>query len=1007
MCAESNRLPNLFDEIFNDNIDIVDTNSHSKYKCKICNQSFTYLYLCKKHIMVDHNNVDLLSNFIKILKDDYENMLTDISNTYSSEFGQNYDQSYINQIENIYAIENDKYYKCGICKEVFPNGTDCIMHIKYTHYNSYFKHTCKPCRNIFLTNERLQVHNMNYHDITTSKSDNYEILTNEKITEILNDIKNTKLTEIECISCGEILKKKSFKTHLESKHKQKEISINTHKSSGILLETKTQAIGAIIKISENEYECPICVMITTKKSSCSSHITTRHYSHEKKTKKDIKLPGPKSKYEIVDYSYDPKYADKVNMVCTICPEELQKTISNTDNLIRHVKIHFKEFYKKCDECEVTVFTYDLKDHKKNNHRKDLIINDIPYKNIQIKDFCNIESNTVEKNNIKIIEKTIEDIKTENINETTEEIKKEGIVEKNNTKEPKIDWYNCDECDKVYEHKTSLIRHKKKAHGNTNINRSFKKDNENNKEKPKKDYECDECSNAYQDKKSLTRHKKAKHNSSYVKPKCNMLLKNGNVCGRILSNDKELIRHQKQFKGHCPNIAYKCEFESCDMVNIDSKIIEDHIKVCDFNPDVKKVKCDTCLLDFNEFDITKHNNTFHSNTLKYYTCPYDDCVDKKNISPFKNMEDLHTHIKNKHQNGYICNFIKAHYKCQRIYSNKDSLKTHRENFHNILKCQHGDIDNKNTKCNMEFNQQLDLDIHMREVHKQNVLMIKCLFTDCLKEFHTELEFRKHQNTVHQFRNKFYQCNTKGCKLEFLSEDKLLSHKKYTHNMNTELKYCNIPNCRYYTNCENEMNIHIEYYHDIGTNVCDICLEEHKSRIEYKTNNDLIYICKQCYQNEKNKQNSMELRMSQYLDSYEHLKSFNVSNDTALISLGGCTKYRPDKLYLGEDRVIWVECDENQHIGYDPTCEESRILEAYDNFTPKKLIVIRWNPNNYKSKDNKVVDVEEKLEMLQKLITHVIYKDLKNIPSYIYTYYMFYDENSRMFTKNSPYELIYEF
>jgi hypothetical protein len=62
--------------------------------------------------------------------------------------------------------------------------------------------------------------------------------------------------------------------------------------------------------------------------------------------------------------------------------------------------------------------------------------------------------------------------------------------------------------------------------------------------------------------------------------------------------------------------------------------------------------------------------------------------------------------------------------------------------------------------------------------------------------------------------------------------------------------------------------------------------------------------------------------------------------------GCSKRRPDLcLDLGY-QILIVEVDENQHIDYDCTCENKRIMELSKDVGHRPIIFIRFNPDDFK-------------------------------------------------------------
>ena len=69
-------------------------------------------------------------------------------------------------------------------------------------------------------------------------------------------------------------------------------------------------------------------------------------------------------------------------------------------------------------------------------------------------------------------------------------------------------------------------------------------------------------------------------------------------------------------------------------------------------------------------------------------------------------------------------------------------------------------------------------------------------------------------------------------------------------------------------------------------------------------------------------------------------------------GGCSKRRPDLLLDLGYQIIIVEIDENQHIDYDCSCENKRIMELSQDLGYIPIVFIRFNPDDYKI-DGKVI------------------------------------------------------
>jgi hypothetical protein len=69
--------------------------------------------------------------------------------------------------------------------------------------------------------------------------------------------------------------------------------------------------------------------------------------------------------------------------------------------------------------------------------------------------------------------------------------------------------------------------------------------------------------------------------------------------------------------------------------------------------------------------------------------------------------------------------------------------------------------------------------------------------------------------------------------------------------------------------------------------------------------------------------------------------------------GCSRRRPDLLLDLGYQVIIIEIDENQHIDYDCSCENKRLMELSQDVGHRNIIFIRFNPDDYQDRnDNKV-------------------------------------------------------
>jgi len=71
------------------------------------------------------------------------------------------------------------------------------------------------------------------------------------------------------------------------------------------------------------------------------------------------------------------------------------------------------------------------------------------------------------------------------------------------------------------------------------------------------------------------------------------------------------------------------------------------------------------------------------------------------------------------------------------------------------------------------------------------------------------------------------------------------------------------------------------------------------------------------------------------------------------IDGCSRRRPDLLLDLGYQVIIIEVDENQHMEYDCSCENKRLMELSKDVGYRNIIFIRFNPDDYKDNNDKKI------------------------------------------------------
>ena len=86
--------------------------------------------------------------------------------------------------------------------------------------------------------------------------------------------------------------------------------------------------------------------------------------------------------------------------------------------------------------------------------------------------------------------------------------------------------------------------------------------------------------------------------------------------------------------------------------------------------------------------------------------------------------------------------------------------------------------------------------------------------------------------------------------------------------------------------------------------------------------------------------------------EHFPEFTWIADKRISD--GCSLRRPDLLVDIGSHVVVVEVDEDQHQGYDCSCEHKRLMELSKDVGHRPLVFIRFNPDKYVDERDARVD-----------------------------------------------------
>ena len=308
---------------------------------------------------------------------------------------------------------------------------------------------------------------------------------------------------------------------------------------------------------------------------------------------------------------------------------------------------------------------------------------------------------------------------------------------------------------------------------------------------------------------------------------------------------------------------------------------------------------------------------------------------------------------------------------------------------------------------EFKQKSRIKQHKADKHNIGLTWYNCDIDGCDHKCKHKGNLKQHKADVHDIDVTWYKCDIDGCNHKCKLKGNLKQHKAYVHDIDVIWYKCDIDGCNHKCKLKGDLKRHKAYVHDIGDYECDFCMKNRNSHIDYTDTQGKHKICRKCYKKTTGKESRIEHVWSDYIDKKlgtEYLSS----SDKSLKSIGGCQKYRPDKLYIGIDRVEIDECDENQHKykNGNYSCDEKRISDIYDEkgICGKNLIVIRWNPDNYiVPKYAKKKNRKERLKLFLMLKKKL--RKIKKLKDKIHIYYMFYDKDNERITQYYPYTMIY--
>ena len=126
----------------------------------------------------------------------------------------------------------------------------------------------------------------------------------------------------------------------------------------------------------------------------------------------------------------------------------------------------------------------------------------------------------------------------------------------------------------------------------------------------------------------------------------------------------------------------------------------------------------------------------------------------------------------------------------------------------------------------------------------------------------------------------------------------------------------------------------------------------------------------------------------LMDYLNARNLKGSSTDTIINNGECGKERPDRVFELEDKILIIECDENQHKDRNCECEQTRMVNISQSFGGTPVYFIRFNPDDYSS-NKKPENIKTRYKLIGDFIQDIINNKIILSEALISVIYLYYD------------------
>lgn len=287
-----------------------------------------------------------------------------------------------------------------------------------------------------------------------------------------------------------------------------------------------------------------------------------------------------------------------------------------------------------------------------------------------------------------------------------------------------------------------------------------------------------------------------------------------------------------------------------------------------------------------------------------------------------------------------------------------------------------------------------------------------------------EFCREHRKDHMINPESNCCQEKDCKITFAVYDVIggkgsfCSVHKKTGMINVFTKFCEVPNCsvgatfgepgKKISSCFNHRQpgmirrpsgkcVSCSCPAIWGINSVPKHCDDHKIEGEQNLTEKpclscgLMYIldaegkCEMC---NPIKWAKMRLLKQNALMAYLDNKDLKGDQTDKTIDGGACGKERPDRLYDFGDKIVILECDENQHQERSCLCEQTRMINIAQSLGGIPVYFIRWNPDDYTS-DKEPESLKNRYKTLSALIVSIKENRIELPKTLVSAFYMYFD------------------